>query len=434
MPSQATRALRRRRRRGVLSPLPLPPAPTPCAPVRHRRARWRTHLHHNHRDHRGIGARVRAGSPTMTGQCEISTHGRSEINREIRYETTWDTTQGGGSTIFGRRRCRQKNKRYVVQTAASVIQRCILMTTDPADLVFDPTCGSGTTAEVAEDWGRRWIACDTSRVAVAIARQRLMTTNFDYYELAHPSEGVGAGFSYRSVPKVSPRTLGYDEPPNKTVLYDQPHIDRAKARVTGPFTVEAVPAPAVRPLDDIETSKPLPADDSVARAGPAVQQGDWRDELLKAGIRGKAGQRVSFARLEPLPGTRWLHAEGETRPDDTGADGYREPAAAYDAVRVVVSSGPDHTPLEQRQVSRAVEEAQLPRPETEGHRLRRFPVRPRSGQGHRRDPLARRDVVQSADERRPADRRPQEEAGGQRELLADRSARRGGRARHRRRR
>ena len=252
-----------------------------------------------------------------------------------------------------------KNKRYVVQTAASVIQRCILMTTDPGDLVFDPTCGSGTTAEVAEDWGRRWIACDTSRVAVAIARQRLMTTNYDYYELAHPSEGVGAGFSYRSVPKVSPRTLGYDEPSNETVLYDQPHIDRAKARVTGPFTVEAVPAPAVRPLDDIETSEPLPADDSVARAGPTVQQGDWRDELLKAGIRGKAGQRVSFARLEPLPGTRWLHAEGETRPDDAGADGFREPATAYDAVRVVVSFGPDHAPLEQRQVSRAIEEAQL---------------------------------------------------------------------------
>ena len=91
MPSQAAQALCRRRR-GVLSPLPLPPAPTPCAPVRHRRARWRTHLHHNHRDHRGIGARVRPGSPTMTGQCEKSTHGRSEINREIRYETTWDTT------------------------------------------------------------------------------------------------------------------------------------------------------------------------------------------------------------------------------------------------------------------------------------------------------------------------------------------------------
>lgn len=252
-----------------------------------------------------------------------------------------------------------KNKRYVVQTAASVIQRCLLMTTDPGDLVFDPTCGSGTTAEVAEDWGRRWIACDTSRVAVAIARQRLMTTNYDYYELTHPGEGVGAGFSYRSVPKVSPRTLGYDEPSNETVLYDQPHIDRAKARVTGPFTVEAVPAPAVKSLDDIETSELLPADDSVARAGPTVQQCDWRDELLKAGIRGRSGQRISFARLEPLPGTRWLHAVGETRPDDIGANGFRGPVPACDAVRVVVSFGPDHAPLEQRQVSRAVEEAQL---------------------------------------------------------------------------
>ena len=102
MPSQATRALRRRRR-GVLSPLPLPRAPTPCAPVRRRRARWRTHLHHNHRDHRGIGARVRAGSPTMTGQCEKSTHGRSEINREIRYETTWDTTSARCNIVIQRR-------------------------------------------------------------------------------------------------------------------------------------------------------------------------------------------------------------------------------------------------------------------------------------------------------------------------------------------
>ena len=71
------------------------------------------------------------------------------------------------------------DKRYVVQTATKAIQRCILMTTDPGDLVFDPTCGSGTTGHVAEQWGRRWVACDTSRVAVAIARQRLMTANFD---------------------------------------------------------------------------------------------------------------------------------------------------------------------------------------------------------------------------------------------------------------
>ena len=79
------------------------------------------------------------------------------------------------------------------------------MTTDPGDLVFDPTCGSGTTAYVAEQWGRRWITCDTSRVAITLAKQRLMTALFDYYELAHPDEGVGSGFKYKTVPHI---TLG----------------------------------------------------------------------------------------------------------------------------------------------------------------------------------------------------------------------------------
>ena len=257
-----------------------------------------------------------------------------------------------------------KDKRYVVQTDMKAIRRCMLMTTDPGDLVLDPTCGSGTTAHVAEQWGRRWITCDTSRVALAIARQRLMTAHYDYYALAHPDEGVGAGFRYRSVATVSARTLGYDEPPNETMLYDQPVIDRAKARVTGPFTVEAVPAPTVKPLDDIEESEALPADTSVARTGPTVRQGDWRDELLKTGIRGKAGQRISFTRLEPLPGTRWLHAVGETRPDDEGADSVRKPATGRDSSPLVVSFGPDHAPLEQRQVARAIEEAQslVPKP------------------------------------------------------------------------
>ena len=255
------------------------------------------------------------------------------------------------------------DKRYVVQTATKAIQRCVLMTTDPGDLVFDPTCGSGTTAWVAEQWGRRWITCDTSRVAVTIARQRLMTANYDYYELAHPGEGVGAGFRYRSVATVSARTLGYDEPPAETMLYDQPKVDRRKARVTGPFTVEAVPAPMVKPLDEIEATPP-PADESIARSGETVRQSDWRDELLKTGIRGKAGQRISFARLEPLPATRWLHAEGETRPDASGAERVRDPGTAYDPQRLAVSFGPDHAPLEQRQVELAIEEAQslVPKP------------------------------------------------------------------------
>ena len=256
------------------------------------------------------------------------------------------------------------DKRYVVQTDAKAIQRCMLMTTDPGDLVFDPTCGSGTTAHVAEQWGRRWITCDTSRVALTLAKQRLMTANFNYYELAHPNEGVGAGFRYRSVVTVSAKTLGYDEPPNETMLYDQPLLDKTKTRVTGPFTVEAVPAPAVKPLDAIEAAEEQPADHSVARTGQTLRQADWRDELFRTGIRGKAGQRISFARMEPLPGTRWLHAEGETRPDGAGADRIREGGTAWSPEHVVVSFGPDHAPMEQRQIALAIEEAQnlVPKP------------------------------------------------------------------------
>ncbi|WP_420441764.1 DNA methyltransferase [Candidatus Palauibacter sp.] len=189
------------------------------------------------------------------------------------------------------------NKRYVVETATKVVQRCMLMTTDPGDLVFDPTCGSGTVAYVAEQWGRRWITCDTSRVATALAKQRLMTARFAYYDLAHSNEGVGGGFRYHGAPTVSPKILGYNEPPFEALLFETPYIDRSKARVTGPFTVEAVPAPSVLPLDDTEGDEALPADVSVARTGPTIRQGDWRDELLKTGIRGNAGQCFSFVRI-----------------------------------------------------------------------------------------------------------------------------------------
>ena len=181
------------------------------------------------------------------------------------------------------------NKRYVVETAPQVIERAILMTTDPGDLVFDPTCGSGTTAYVAEKFGLRWMTCDTSRVALTLAKQRLMTANFDYYELLHPDEGVGGGIRCRSVATVSARTLGYDEPPKEITLVDEPITDNSRKRVTGPFTVEAVPAPVVKPIDDVVDTEPLPADASVARIGETARQQDWRDELLKTGIRGIRG-------------------------------------------------------------------------------------------------------------------------------------------------
>lgn len=255
-------------------------------------------------------------------------------------------------------------KRYVVETSTKAIQRCLLMATDPGDLVFDPTCGSGTTAYVAEQFGRRWITCDTSRVALTLAKGRLMTSVYDYYELAHPQEGVGSGLMYETVPYVSPNTLANEAPSSAIALYDLPLVDKTKTRVTGPFTVEAVPAPAVKPIDEIEDADPLPADNSVSRAGETGRQAEWRDELLKTGIRGKAGQRISLTRLEPLPGTRWLHADGETRPDDSGADEFRESGTAYNPERLVVSFGPDDAPMEQKQVELAIDEAQklVPKP------------------------------------------------------------------------
>lgn len=260
-------------------------------------------------------------------------------------------------------------KFYVVQTAELPVQRCILMSTDPGDLVLDPTCGSGTTASVAEQWGRRWITCDTSRVSTTLAKQRLMTALFDYYELAHPNEGVGSGFKYKTVPHITLGAIAQNEPPGQETLYDQPFVDNSRARVTGPFTVEAVPAPIVKPLDEI---KELPAsDESIVRSGETLRQAEWRDELLKCGIRGKNNQYILFSRVEPLPGTRWLHADAETKPNNRGADKVSEDVGAYGDTpssgqidRVVISFGPEHAPLEQRQVALAIEEAQklVPKP------------------------------------------------------------------------
>jgi len=249
----------------------------------------------------------------------------------------WDDTRG------------EMDKTYVVQTATKVIERCVLMATDPGDLVFDPTCGSGTTAYVAEQWGRRWITCDTSRVAVTIAKQRLMTADFDYYELAHPEEGVGSGFRYKTVLHITLKSIANNEPPTHETLYDQPFVDNSRARVSGPFTMEAVPAPTVKPLSEIKEEQPQPADDSVARSGETLRQAEWRDELFKTGIRGRGGQKIEFSRVEPLP-TRWLHVNAETK--------------EAKPQRVVISFGPEHAPMNSKQVESAVQESRhlVPQP------------------------------------------------------------------------
>jgi len=347
------------------------------------------------------------------------------------FGTIWNDTVRSG---FG------DPQRYVVETNALVVERCMLMTTNPGDLVLDPTCGSGTTAFVAEKWGRRWITCDTSRVAITLAKQRLMTASFEYYALRYPHEGLGGGFDYKTVPYIKLESIAnnpdidtiYDEdhpkitaalndlnaalaatPPaslkptqgyrkGKTIsfrdgdvleewevpfdwsdgwpegarapfeafhtarqamqrrmdqsiadhadqetLYDQPLIDKNKLRITGPFSVEAVPAPTVLSLD--ETLPSEEADSTVARSGETSRQSLWRDELLKTGVRGKGGNMMTFAEFETLPGTKFLHASGSVA--DTGE-------------RVVVSFGPEHAALEQRQVEEAMNEAYglMPKP------------------------------------------------------------------------
>lgn len=143
-------------------------------------------------------------------------------------------------------------KMYVVQTSTKVIQRCILMTTDPGDLVLDPTCGSGTTAFVAEQWGRRWITIDTSRIAVNIAKKRLSTAIFPYYKLF--SENIRQGFVYKQVEHISLKSLANNEQNVMETLYDQPEQNNKKIRVTGPFTVETLQSFNVTNPDEVDHS------------------------------------------------------------------------------------------------------------------------------------------------------------------------------------
>jgi adenine-specific DNA-methyltransferase len=239
-------------------------------------------------------------------------------------------------------------KKFVVQTSNKVIQRCILMTSDPGDLILDITCGSGTTSNVAEQWGRRWITCDTSRVALTLAKQRLMTANFVYYKLAHPDEGINSGFEYKTVPHITLKSIAKNEPPAAETLYDQPHIDNKKTRITGPFTVEAVPAPYAKSFDELE-SDDSGSDTSIARTGETHRQSEWRDELMRTGVRAKGGRMIEFTRVEPLSGTKFIQAEAETKEDIPK--------------KVLVVFGPEHAPLEQRQVENAWQEARALKPD-----------------------------------------------------------------------
>jgi adenine-specific DNA-methyltransferase len=129
----------------------------------------------------------------------------------------------------------EQNRLYSTQTHTRVIERCIAMTTDPGDLVFDPTCGSGTAALSAEKLGRRWATCDTSRVAINVARKRLLSSVFEHYILN--GDGPRSGFRYKTAIHRTLGSLAHDLEPDAVDLVDQPDVDKSAVRVTGPFEV-----------------------------------------------------------------------------------------------------------------------------------------------------------------------------------------------------
>jgi adenine-specific DNA-methyltransferase len=194
-------------------------------------------------------------------------------------DNVWNDTAISG---FGRK------KQYVVETSGKVIERCILMATAPGDLVLDPTCGSGTTAYVAEQWGRRWITIDTSRVPLALARQRLLTATFPWYELVEESRGPAGGFVYKRkqnkkgeevggiVPHITLGAIANNEPPDEEILVDRPEEDKKTVRVTGAFCVEAtIPTAA-----DLEGMNAHPEAENVQAAHEETAE-SFTDRMLE---------------------------------------------------------------------------------------------------------------------------------------------------------
>jgi adenine-specific DNA-methyltransferase len=244
-------------------------------------------------------------------------------------------------------------KLYVVQTSVKVPQRCLLMTTDPGDLVLDPTCGSGTTAYVAEHWGRRWITIDTSRVPLALARQRMLTATFDYYELKEPTHGPSGGFIYKRkqnkrgeevggiVPHVTLKSIANSDSPDEEVLVDRPEIDSKFVRVTGPFVVEAtIPTPVDWESDRVDDS----GAESVKSYGSFIER---MIEILRRSpvLHLGGGKTVQLGNIRPPAKSLSLSAEG------TALNGEPKPVAFV--------FGPENGAISEKLVHSALQEAQL---------------------------------------------------------------------------
>ena len=225
--------------------------------------------------------------------------------------------------IYGQILQGELEKNYVVQTSTKIIQRCILMTTDPGDLVLDPTCGSGTTAVVAEQWGRRWITTDVSRVPLSLARQRLLTATYSYYTLKDEQRGPGGGFVYARkqnkkgeevggiVPHITLKSIANNEPPAEEVLVDKPETESNTTRISGPFCVEAVlPTPLSPEVEQPKVQEPPPTD-------PALDNEDnhiprmIRVLQLSPVLHLQDNQKITLKNIRPPARTFNIHAEGE---------------------------------------------------------------------------------------------------------------------------
>jgi len=256
--------------------------------------------------------------------------------------SAWADTSFGG--FVG-----DQQKTYVVQTYSKVIERCLQMTSDPGDLVLDPTCGSGTTAYVAEQWGRRWITIDTSRVPLALGRQRLLTATFPFYELQDAARGPATGFVYTRrqntkgdevggiVPHVTLKSIANDEPPGEEVLVDRPEVDSKITRVTGPFVFEAtIPTPVDIDGDGTEDSGEPDDASYVDRMVEALR--------LNATLQLGGNEKLTLANVRPPAQSLVLTAEASLEPDGTP---------------VAIVFGPENGAVSEKLVYEAAREAHL---------------------------------------------------------------------------
>lgn len=274
----------------------------------------------------------------------------------------WNDTVTSGFT---------SEKLYAVQTNAKVVQRCMLMTTDPGDLVFDPTCGSGTTAYVAEQWGRRWMTCDTSRVPLALTRQRLLTASFPWYNLKDEKVGPGSGFVYARrqnrkgeevggiVPHITMKAIANDAPPAEEVLVDRPEQDAGVTRITGPFVVEAtLPTPELAALTESE-EKAAPPSQPVDEPGDHIAR--MIEVLRRAPTLALPGNRKITLRSIRRPGrTLSLSAEAfvDQEPGALSLAG-AEAADSSTTALVAVLFGPADGPVTGKAVLDAAKEANV---------------------------------------------------------------------------